>query len=329
MKKPLFIASISLLSAGWAIELSPGAVIAKTPMVAQQQPTSDISLPSRNSEPSQVQLVNPGVEPRQQMRLKPSLNVKQTAMMTVKLAVKMSADGQSLPEVVIPSSVLTIQAEATKIDPNGDIHYQFSYINADLLSNTGNSTESAIETMRSAVKKLVGLKGSFVIDSRGLMKGGEFIVPADADNRLKQIIQQMSQSLEQFFAPLPAEAVGKGAKWRRSFPLNYNGISVNNIATYELISFREGVAVLNVALEQQAKPQNINSPQFPADATLQLKSLAAQGRGESTMQLDKLMPIRSALSMNSNTEISIKVVGRPQESTVKSEFAMEMTLDSK
>ncbi|TAD93216.1 MAG: hypothetical protein EAZ78_00930 [Oscillatoriales cyanobacterium] len=328
MKKALFIASIGFLSAGRAIDLMPAVVIAQPPIVAQQPPATDNSMPIRTSQPPQIQIINLGAEPRQQMRLKPALNVKQTTLMTLKMGMKISASGQSSQEIKIPTSVVTMETEATKIDANGDIHYQFSYTKADVTSDSTNAPATALESMRSAVKKLVGLKGAFIMDSRGFSKGGDFIVPAGSDNNFKQIIRQMSQSIEQLSVQLPAEAVGKGAKWRLDFPLNSNGINVNNIATYELMSFQEGVAVLNIGLEQQAKPQSVNSPQLPAGSNINLQSLASQGRGESTIRLDKLMPVRSAVSMNSNSEMSVKMAGSPQESTIKTQLAMEITLDS-
>lgn len=327
MKKALFIASIGFLSAGRAIELMPTVAIAQPPIVAQQ-PVRDNSIPIRSSQPPQIQIINLGAEPRQQMRLKPTLNVKQTTLMTIKMGMKVSASGQSPQEIKVPTSVMTMETEATKIDGNGDIHYQFSYTKADVTSDSTNAPPSALESMRSAIKKLVGLKGSFIMDSRGFSKGGDLVVPEGADNNFKQIIRQMSQSIEQLSVQLPAEAVGKGAKWRLNFPLNSNGINVNNIATYELMSFQEGVAVLNISLEQQAKPQRVNSPQLPAGSNINLQSLASQGSGQSTIRLDKLMPVRSAVSMNSNTEMSVKSAGSPQEASIKTKLAMEITLDS-
>lgn len=328
MKKALFIASIGFFSVPKAIELMPPVVIAQPPILAQQQPATDKSIPIRASQPPQIQIINLGAEPRQQMRLKPALNVKQTTLMTLKMGMKISASGQSSQEIKIPTSLVTMETEATKIDANGDIHYQFSYTKADVTSDSTNGPASSLEGMRSSIKKLVGLKGSFIMDSRGLTKGGDFIVPEGADNNFKQIIRQMSQSIQQLSVQMPAEAVGKGAKWRLDFPLNSNGINVNNTGIYELMSFQDGVAVLNIGLEQQAKPQTINSPQVPAGSNINLQSLTSQGKGESTIRLDKLMPVRSTVSMNSNSEMSVKSAGSPQESTIKTQVVMEITLDS-
>lgn len=328
MKKRQLIASLCLVSAGWAIELSPASISAETPLVVQQ-PASDLSVPASNSKIPQVELLNPGVEPRQQLRLKPSLGVKQTTTMVVKMEMEVSTAGRSTNVNKVPIMVLTIDTKATKLDANGDIHYDVSYASADIAADTPNLPIAALDSMRSAVKKLVGLKGSFIMDNRGAHKGGSFTLPAEADNNLKQMIQNMSKSLQQLASPLPAEAVGKGAKWRISFPSNAGGMNVNQTAIYELIDLQDGVATLKTSVEQQANPQNLTLPQLPAGSTMAIKSFESQGQGEVVMRLDQLMPFRSVVSINSNSEMIIKVAGNPEELTMKTKLLMEMTLDSK
>ncbi|MEG4963151.1 MULTISPECIES: hypothetical protein [unclassified Microcoleus] len=328
MKKTLFITSLCLASAGWAIELSPASLSAETPLVVQQ-PVRGVSAPAANSKTPQVELLNPGVEPRQQLRLKPAINVKETSVMTVKMDMDISASGRSSPEGKIPISVMTFETKVTKIDPNGDIHYEFAYTNSDIIGDTGNMPPAAREAMRSALKSMVGVKGSFIMDNRGFHKGGDIILPEGADNNLKQMVGQMSKSLEQLASPLPAEAVGKGAKWRVSSSSDFSGINVNDIATYELDSWQDGVVSMNVSIEQQANPQNITSPLLPAGTTLTLKSFSSQGLGKVTGRLDRLIPFRSTVSISSNSEMSAKNAGSSEESTITTKMAMEMTLESK
>ncbi len=326
-KKTLFLASLCLATAGWAIELSPASLSAETPLVVQQ-PAGGVSAPAANSKTAQVELLNPGVEPRQQLRLKPAIDVKETTVMTLKMDMEISALGRSSP-AKSPVSVMTFETKVTKIDPNGDIHYESAYTNVDITGDTGNTPPAVRDAMRSTLKSMVGMKGSFIMDNRGFNKGGKFILPEGADNNLKQMVRQMSKSLEQVASPLPAEAVGKGAKWRVSSSSDFSGIKVNDISTYELASWQDGVASVNVSIEQQANPQNITSPQLPPGTTLTLKSLASQGRGSTTMRLDRLIPVRSTWSVSSNSEMSAKTAGSSQESPITTKMVMEITLESK
>ncbi len=328
IKKTLFVASLCLASAGWAIELSPASGQAETRIVAQQ-PAGDVSTPAANSKPLQTELLSPGAEPRQELRLKPNLGVKRTTTMTVKTEMGVSMGGQSTNATKVPTMVLTIDTQATKIDANGDIHYEFSYANVDIGGDTSNLPTAAVDSMRSAVKKLVGLKGNFIMDSRGSNKGGSFSLPKDADNNMKQIVENMSKSLQQLASPLPAEAVGKGAKWRISFPSNVSGMNVNQTAIYELMDLQDGVATLKTSVAQQANPQNLTLPQLPAGSTMAIKSFVSQGQGEVIMRLDELMPVRSVVSINSDSEMTLKIAGNPRESAVKMKLSIQMNLDSK
>jgi hypothetical protein len=328
MKKTLFLASLCLATAGWAIELSPASLSAETPLVVQQ-PDRGVSAPAANSKTPQVELLNPGVEPRQQLRFKPAIDVKETGVMTLKVDMEISAVDGSSPMTQSPVGVMTLETKATKIDPNGDIHYDFAYTNADITGDTGNTPPFVRDAMRSTLKSLVGVKGSFIMDNRGFHKGGNFILPEGADNNLKQLVERMSKSLEQMVSPLPAEAVGKGAKWRVSSYPDLMGMNVNYIATYELASWQDGVASLNVSIELQANPQNITSPELPPGITFTLKSLASQGRGAATMRLDRLIPFRSTASLSLNSEMTAKNAGSPEELTLTTKMVMETTLESK
>ena len=49
MKKTLFLASLCLATAGWAIELSPASLSAETPLVVQQ-PDRGVSAPASQLE---------------------------------------------------------------------------------------------------------------------------------------------------------------------------------------------------------------------------------------------------------------------------------------
>jgi hypothetical protein len=248
--------------------------------------------------------------------------------MTIKMDMKMSFGARSLPAVKVPASVFTMETKVTKIDANGDIHSEFAYTNAELVGDTANFPAPVLDSMRSSIKSTIGIKGSFITDNRGFYKGGGIIVPEGTETKAKQMLQQMSKSLEQLSTPLPAEAVGKGAKWRVISGSDFTGINLNNIATYELTDLQDGTVALNVSIEQQANPQNVTSPQLPAGTTLSLKSLASSGRGSVAWRLDRLMPFRSTASVSSNSEMSVKNAGSSEES-ITMKMDMEMTLESK
>lgn len=321
MKKILLISSICLLTPVWGLKLSFTPASAKSPLVVKQ--LANNSTTSRTVQP-QVELLNAGTAPRQQLRFKPVVKAEQTATMTMNIDMAMSVSGQPMPQVKLPATVMTMQTVVTKIDANGDIHYQFSYTNADVVT-TPTTPPKQLDIMRAQIKKMVGTKGSVVVDNRGRTKTASFVFPKTLDANMKQQMEQMTNSLEQLSSPVPEQAVGIGAKWQVSSSPKIGGMNLAQTATYQLVSFQDNVAILSVDIEQHAKQQNFTRPGLPS-GTL---TLDAQGQGQLTQRLNQLMPIRSAVSINSNSEFNSKPAGRTEAMTIGTKLLMNLAFQSK
>ncbi|HAA30338.1 MAG TPA: hypothetical protein DCE56_24960 [Cyanobacteria bacterium UBA8553] len=325
MKKTLLVSSICFLLAGGGFKPATAPVSAEVPS-ANNQLVSD-STPTSSTVQTKVELLNAGTEPKQELRFKPQVNAKQTVTLTMNMDMTSSVEGRPMPKFQIPASTMKMEAVVTQVDPNGDIHFQFNYTDADVVADATAQPE-IINAMRSTLKKMVGLKGTFVSDNRGQVKSGNFVLPEGLDPMTKQLLQQVSNSLTQLSAPVPAEAIGKGAKWRVTSSLNLAGINLSQSSIYELASFQDNVANLNVTLEQQATSQALNLPNLPADATMTLKSLKSQGQGQMNIRLDAAMPMQANISVNSNGEMSVKGANNGKETTVSTQLTMQMALES-
>jgi hypothetical protein len=325
MKKTLLISSFCFLLVGGGLKPASAPVSAETPFVVAQR--SQDSTQTTPIGQTQVQLLTPGAEPKQELRFKPTVNAKQTLKMTLNMDIASSISDKPIPKVKIPSTVMTMDVGVTQVDANGDIHAKLSYTDADVVADSTVPPE-VVNRMRSVVKKVVGLNGSFIFDSRGKIKSGSFVVPEGLDPLTKQLFEQVSSSLNQLSSPVPAEAVGKGAKWRASTALNLGGINLTQSAIYELVNLQDNVATLNVSVEQQAASQELALPGLPPGITFTLKSLNSQGQGQMTMQLDEVMPSRFSMSMRSNNEMNVKEPSSGKETTLKTNISMQMGLES-
>lgn len=325
MKKTLFVSSLCFLLAGGGFKPAAAPVSAEAPSGVKQL-VSD-STPTSPTVQSQVELLNAGTEPKQELRFKPKVNAKQTVTLTMNMDVATSVEGRSMPKFQIPASTMKMEAVVTQVDSNGDIHFQFAYTDADVVADSTAPPE-VVNAVRSTLKKIVGLKGSFVSDNRGQVKSGSFVLPEGLDPMTKQLFQQVSNSLTQLSAPVPAEAIGRGAKWRVASSLNVAGINLSQSAIYELASLQDNVANLNINLEQQATSQALSLPSLPAGSTMTLKSLKSQGQGQMKMRLDAAMPIQANISLNSNGEMGVKRASNGQETTIGTQLSMQMSLES-
>jgi hypothetical protein len=324
MKKILFVSSVCLFLAGGGLKFAPVPVSAAMPFgVAQNDNSTQIS-PTAST---QVELLNPGSEPRQELRFKPTVNAKQTMTITTNMDATSSISGQPAPKMKFPASVMKINMEVTQVDANGDIHSQFSFTDADVVADP-TVPPQLLNTMQSAIKQVVGLKSSSIMDNRGQVKSGSIVLPEGGDPITKQLFEQMSNSLSQFSSPVPLEAVGKGAKWRVSSAVDIGGIQLTQNLIYELVDLKDNVSTLNVSVEQQAKSQELTLPGVPSGTTFTLKSLNSQGQGQMIMRLDGAMSIQGNMSIRSNNDMSVKVGSSGEETTVKTILSMQMTLES-
>ncbi|KAM3102955.1 DUF6263 family protein [Phormidesmis sp. 146-12] len=319
MKKTVVVGSLLMLTIGLGAKPFIPAVSAKPNTIAQAaKPTVT---------PPKIELLTPGAQPQQPLRFKPIVNQKETATMTLNMDMKMSFGGNSIPSK-LPSTVMKMETVVTKVDANGDIHYSFRYTDVDLMDNAS-LPPAVIKQLREQMKRMVGLSGSFVVNDRGQTKSGNFVIPPGIDSRTRQMLEQMSQSLDQFSSPLPDVAVGVGAQWRVAMPMTLNGVAVNQTANYELVSLKDGVATLKVALVQQANPQKLMTPGMPKGVEMTLKSLNSTGQGQTMLRLDRLLPTDSSISLTSNAQMQTTNPRSTQPMTIGTETQMEMTFGSK
>jgi hypothetical protein len=325
VKKTLLISSLCLFVTTWGLKPTSTFVNAKSPPVVKQSNDSTRTAPAAQPE---VELLNAGIEPRQELRFKPTVNAKQTATMTMNMSVAMAMAGQSfLPKVNLPATVVTMDTVVTQVDSNGDIHYRFSYSDVEVVGNT-TLPPKELETLRLQLEQMRGASGSGIVDNRGQTKKANFVLPKGLDENLKQMMEQMSSFQDQLSSPVPEEAIGIGAKWRISSSPNLNGMNLNQIETYELVSLKDNVATLNVNIEQHAKQQNLNQAGLPPGVTLTLKSHDSQGEAQVTMLLNQLIPTRSTLSFRSNDEMNIRA-DKMEEMIMSTRLSMEIVLESK
>ncbi len=325
MKKALFVGCLVFLIAGCGEKPRSTSASTESPSGGGQLSKESAKTPSTAN--NKVELISAGSEPKQQLRFSPSANAKQTLQMTMNMNMEMTVAGQTQPATATPPIKTTMEAKVTKVDANGDVHADFSYVDADIVVGA-NTPPQMVNAMRSQIKKLVGVGGSMIFDNQGNAKQAKLNLSEGLDPNIKQIAEQMVNSSQQVSSPVPAEAVGVGAKWRVPHSVTTNGMALNSTTTYELVGLQNNVATLQMSVEQQAGSQKINPAGLPAGASVDLKSLNSQGKGKITRALNQIMPTSSNISVNSNMEMNVKEAGSQKETPMGMKSAIELTLKS-
>lgn len=327
MKKALFVGCL-VLFVGGTQKLSSTPVSAGTPWrVAQlsQEPANRPAQVQKNT----VELLSAGTEPRQPLRFAPLPNTKQTAQMTMKMDMEMSVGGQTQRLPAPPSMQMTMESNVTKVDANGDIHVNFSYVDTDVVADADTPPE-IVNAMRESMKTLVGMKSSAIMDNQGNTKQVNVSFPEEVDSNTKQMMEQLINSMQQISLPMPSEPVGIGAKWQFPNSMVVNGMTLNQMAVCELVDLKDNIATIQVSIEQQADSQKMPLPQgLPAGTSVDLKSLTSQGNGKVTIALNQILPIRSDMSVRSNMEMNFKNAENQQEMTMGMNSVVEMNFQSK
>ena len=108
-----------------------------------------------------------------------------------------------------------------------------------------------------------------------------------------------------------------------------NGITLNQISTYEVESLQGDTVTLKTAVQQQADPQKISPPGLPPNASISLNSLDSQGEGTFTIKLDQVLPDSANMAITSDTKMSVKQPDSQEEMPMGMKMVMNMDLQSK
>jgi hypothetical protein len=236
-------------------------------------------------------------------------------VMDMDMAMAMEMGSMSQPKTQMPTTQMTMSIDCKDVSPEGSLDYAFTYDDIEVIASPG-VDPATIPMMRQQMAPLVGMTGSGTVSSLGRSEGAELEIPEGLSPQLKQTLEGMTQSMDQMTAPLPEEAVGVGARWKVTMPMEMNGMKLTQIATYEILE-RDGDSVkFDIAIEQSAPKQEIQPPGLPPGTTVTLESLDTKSTGVIALQLTSLVPTSE---MNLTTENVISAEGQEFKTTIDAE----------
>jgi len=275
---------------------APDAAPATAPKVLQTPPT--------------VKLLEAGNEPRSVLRLKPKAGDTETVVMTMRMNNEMEMGGAKRPMPRNPPSVLTTRVLIDSVGPEGDIHCTATIVKAEAGSTEGSDAKS-VEATKAMLAGVPGLTFKMVISDRGFTRLIE-VQPVKASTPgVSQMIKNVNDSLSKVSMPLPEEPIGVGARWQSEGAVTSNGLTIDQTATYTLVSRAERSFGVESDVKQTAKPQEIKDPKMPAGMTINLKSLDGQVRGKT--ETSGVMPSKGEVVVHSVVETLVDMGGNKQQ----------------
>ena len=278
------------------------------------------TMPANKIEPGEVKLIKAGAEPRRALRVKTAVGHKEQMQMTMAMEIGMELAGKKQPGGALPPMVMTMNMTVAEVRPSGDIAYNFKLTKTDIPPVRGVKAE-LLGAMKKGLAQLVGLKGSAIVSDRGFTKDVKIEMPPGADPQMKQIMSGMEQAMNQIAAPFPEEAVGKGAEWQFANAMTQNGVSLTQVATYQLAKLKGDEVGLKVKVTQFAPKQKVASP---LGVSVDLLNLSSHGNGKTKLVLDRLSPLKSIMDLKSDVTMGVPAKGQMRTMKMTTKMRLEV-----
>jgi hypothetical protein len=301
-----------------------------TPISLQPATAAPLTQLERSSaaQPAKIELLAPGAEPRRALKFRPAVNSKQTMTMTMGMSMDMSMGDSPMPKMPIPKMVIKMDLNVQKVDPSGDIYYNFAY--GDIKAIAEKDTPPAmLAAMQKSLKSLVGIQGNIVINSSGLVKSKNLIFPKTVEPTLKQTLEQFNTSMDRVSTQLPTEMLGVGAKWQVNDSIESGGIKFNQSSIYEVVEINDVEMKVQTKITQSALPQDLKLPNLGKSVKAKLTSLNSKGEGQYLVRFDSLLPISGKISVNTNSKMSIQISPKEAPSDIVNNMMIDLNISDK
>ena len=272
-----------------------------------------------------LKLVEAGAEPRTALRFAPAAGTAEVATMTMTMKMEMDLQGQKIP-VAMPPFVMKMGVDITEVAANGDFTYKMALKEATVGEDTTGAVNGAVlDQMRGLIGKMQGLGGDATVNARGAIIKSSFVVPPEAPQELKQVMDSLQQSMGQISVPFPEEAVGVGAKWEVTTEVAQGGMKIGMVSKFELKSIEGNVVTIAHEIVQTAGAQVIQGPGMPEGTKATLLNLNGGGRGEGVFKLDGVLPTSFATAMTIALSMEVEAAGQKQSMAMKTDLDLKLT----
>jgi hypothetical protein len=140
------------------------------------------------------------------------------------------------------------------------------------------------EQLEKTLAPLLEVQGWSEMDIQGRIRRGEFSGMEDVSPRLRTMLGNIRSAL--LTIPFPDEPLGPRARWEVERKLQFSGVWVDQVATYEIEKMDRDQLTLQITARQSAPTQTM--------ASGRLEAYQASMIGSAVVRLDKFTPTSEA-----------------------------------
>ena len=266
-----------------------------------------------------VRVLDKGQRPRSKIRYSVSAGSTTSSTTTLRVASLVTGE-QNATLTVLPGLRLDIVAGPAEVTERG-VKFKVDVVRSEALVPEGLDDRVA-EQLRDGAALAQGIGGWVEADDRGQVLAGAFNEQAkrpDVPVRLLRMIVNSRETLTRI--RLPEEKVGLGARWESRRQIKAYGFDLQQVNTYTLVDRVGDEIMLNVTVQQMARPQRLD---FPEDGVeISLRSMKSQAEGQIIVDLDAL---ESDASVNGTAEddLLVKTLEGTESIDIKEKFEIQV-----
>ncbi|MGE0324677.1 MAG: hypothetical protein AB7K71_01015 [Polyangiaceae bacterium] len=250
----------------------------------------------------EIKLLEAGAQPRKQLRYKYPVGAGGVVRVTTRSELEVETDGKKQKAGFVPKIEMLAKLKVKEKQSDGDFLVDLIGLRPKV-RNAKELPKQVQKQLEVALGKLPKLHGVSEVNDRGVQKALSFDAAKVDSMEMSQILQGLQANLGGMSAPLPAEAVGVGAKWVVNTSVVQQGLPLTQIAIYELVSLEGNVGRAKVEMRQLAPKGEIKLPGAPPEAKTELVKMTSKGEGETYFDLENPVPKGR---MKTSTKISMK-----------------------
>lgn len=258
-------------------------------------------------EPVSLEVLDEGrAAGRRSLRLKLSAGERSRMVMTMKTGMAMKVAGEAVPAVDLPAIEVGQVCEITDVDGQGVARITMTFEGCRVVAGP-DTPPPVVAAMEAQLVGFNDVRGVARMNDRGIILDGDFEYTGEAEPPapIRQILEQMQQTMRQSSVAFPREPIGLGGRWRVVLRPTVAGITQQLDSTYTVDDLTADGVTLTVEVKQSAEPQDVRAPGLPPGATVRLESLSGAGSGEVTMNFGLPLPAAASSRIESQMEMTV------------------------
>ena len=265
-------------------------------------------------------LLDIGQEPRQLLRLQPAPGSTEVVKIRMEMAMRQGIMGNESPMVRIPATTMEVGLEVTSVQ-DGKITCE-TVTRGYEVADDGQFPPAALERMRKELAGIEGMRGHYVMTDRGVPEEVDLEIPSTASPNMQRTMKSTAEAMRQLSFPLPAEAVGPGARWSVTDELDSAGLHLEQTATYMLAGCDADKCTIDVEVSQRIMDPDFSPPGMPNGVTAKVSEFNSSGDGRYEHDFRHISPFVSSVG------VSLRSIFDLEADDVKVQMRMDMDIQT-